>query len=76
MVNLLQPSGTCIQRRALEWTIILKGGTARSKKKITGKNHNQAVDDRRQAQCQRNKDIRMKAIVDNFNTYVTALSYW
>ena len=32
VVNLLQPSGMCIQRRALERTIILKGGTARSKK--------------------------------------------
>ena len=47
-------------------------------KKITGKNHNQAVDGRRQAPCQRNKDIRIKAIVDNFDNYtnLTALSYW
>ena len=36
---MLQPSGMCIQRRVLERTIILKCGTARSRKKIAGKNH-------------------------------------
>ena len=36
---------------------------------------------RRWAPCRRNKDIRIKAIVDNFDNYtiidyLTALSYW